>query len=108
MAVTSGMNYAGMDAIVTLVGNRMTAISGILDTLSTDVVSKIASAYSGEAATAYQDTLNKISQQMTTDLEELTTSLKVKITETQSNYVSQDRKMEESVSEARASVSSGD
>lgn len=106
MGVASKMNYAGMDAIVTLVENRMTIIGEYLDTLSSDVVSKIATAYSGEAATAYKETLAAVSEQMNTDLNDLITSLKTAINETQTNYENQDRKMEDSVADAKRVVSS--
>ena len=106
MGVQSKMNYSGMNAIVTLIENRMTSINGSLDELSSSVVSKIAESYSGEAATDYQTTLSSISTQMNEDLNSLVTSLKTAITETQADYESQDQKNAASVAEAKAVATS--
>ena len=105
MAVASGMNYSGMESIVTLIENRIKELNQYFEILSSDVVSKIASAYSGEAADAYQKTLSQVAEQMNTDLNDLITSLKTAITETQSKYAAQDAQMASSV--ANVSTSAG-
>lgn len=104
MGVQSKMNYSGMEAVITLIENRMTSINDSLDELSSSVVSKIAAAYSGEAATDYQTTLSSISTQMNEDLNALVTSLKTAINETKADYEAQDLKNAASVAEAKAAA----
>ena len=93
----SGMDYQGMNNLIRYVEGKATQISSILTNELPALVPKIASAYSGEAATTYNEMLTKTAETMDTTLSQLISDLRAKTEEMSVAYKSQEQKMAESV-----------
>lgn len=96
MATKSGMNYGEVANLIQFINTKSTEIDNIMEDLMTNMPSRIAGAYSGEAAETYKNTLTKCSTSIQNTLQELLTSLQTATTEKQEAYTAQDKKMQES------------
>lgn len=97
MATISGMDYSKMQALIQDLTTQKDLMVGILSDLITSVPARLELAYSGDAATQYKDALQKVIENIDATLKEIITQLNANAEQKQTDYATQDKKMQESI-----------
>lgn len=100
MATKSGMNYTKIEALIKYLEYQKTSILDNLSELNETAPSRIAEHYSGQAADAYKESLDKVITKISLALEDMINSLKTNTDMMHEAYVNQDTKLQEATEES--------
>lgn len=102
MATISGMRYDQMMNLINELDSKKTEMVNIVEDINATVPSKLATAYSGEAADKYKKTLDGVITKVEDAVSELTTLIKQKADENKASYETQEAKMRDSIADTAA------